>query len=97
MDRQCAGMHSHNTMMQGMDAKSDKECTQKCVQQLGRKYTLFDKSANTAYQLDNQEKAPGFAGQTVSVKGTYDAARAIRSPFGDNMKSMVSPAESMAR
>jgi hypothetical protein len=74
MDSQCAGMHSHTRMMQGMDAKSAKECTQKCVQQLRGKYALFDKSANTAYQLDNQEKAAGFAGQTVSVKGTYDAA-----------------------
>jgi hypothetical protein len=74
MDSPCAAMHSHDRMMQGMDAKSAKECTQKCVQQLKGKYALFDKSSNTVYQLDNQEKAAGFAGQTVSVKGTYDPA-----------------------
>jgi hypothetical protein len=73
MDSQCAGMGSHAKMMIGVDAKTAKECTQKCVQ-LGGRYALFDPSTKTAYQLDNQEKAAPFAGQKVSVKGTYDAA-----------------------
>lgn len=73
MDSQCAGMRSHDKMMQGVDAKNAKECTQKCVQ-LGGKYVLFDPATKTAYQLDNQEKAAPFAGQKVSVKGTLDAA-----------------------
>jgi hypothetical protein len=73
MDSQCAGMQSHARMMQGVEAKNAKECTQKCVK-LGGKYALFDVSTKTAYQLDNQEKAAAFAGQKVSVKGTYDAA-----------------------
>ena len=74
MDSQCAGMHSHARMMQGMDAKDAKECTQKCVQQLGGKYALFDPTTNTAYLLDNQEKAAAFAGRKVTVKGSLDAA-----------------------
>jgi len=74
MDSQCAGMHSHSRMMQGVNAKNAKECTQKCVQQLGGKYALLDQSTNTAYQLDDQEKAAAFAGQKVNVKGAYDAA-----------------------
>ena len=73
MDSQCASMHTHSRMMQGVGAKNAKECTQKCVQQLGGKYTLFDPSSNTAYQLDNQEKAAAFAGEKVTVKGTYDS------------------------
>jgi len=73
MDSQCAGMHSHSKMMQSVNAKDAKDCTEKCVHQFGGKYALFDPSSNTAYQLDNQEKAAGFAGQKVSVKGTYDA------------------------
>ena len=73
MDSQCAGMHSHSKMMQGVNAKDAKDCTEKCVHQFGGKYALFDASSNTAYQLDNQEKAAGFAGQKVSVKGTYDS------------------------
>jgi hypothetical protein len=73
MDSQCAAMRSHNRMMQGMDAKNAKDCTQKCVQTMGGKYALYDPATKTAYVLDNQEKAAGFAGQKVSVKGTYDA------------------------
>ena len=74
MDSQCAGMGSHARMMQGMEAKDAKECTRKCVEQLGGKYVLFDAATNTAYQLDTQEKAAAFAGRKVSVKGTLDAA-----------------------
>jgi len=74
MDSQCAAMHSHNRMMQGLDAKNNMECTQKCVHQLGGKYALFDPSTNTAYQLDNQEKVSAFAGQKVNITGTYDGA-----------------------
>jgi hypothetical protein len=74
MDSQCANMRSHDRMMQGMEAKDAKECTQKCVQQLGGKYALFDPATKTAYQLDNQEKAAAFAGRKVSVKGMLDAS-----------------------
>jgi hypothetical protein len=74
MDSQCANvMRSHARMMQGLDAKNAKDCTEKCVH-MGGKYTLLDSSANTTYQLDNQEKAAAFAGQKVTVKGTYDSA-----------------------
>jgi hypothetical protein len=73
MDSQCAGMRSHARMMQGVEAKDAKECTQKCVQ-MGGKYVLFDPATKTAYQMDNQEKAAAFAGRKVSVKGTLDAA-----------------------
>ena len=74
MDSQCAGMRSHARMMQGVEAKHAKECTRKCVEQMGGKYALFNPATKTAYQLDNQEKAAAFAGRKVSVKGTLDAA-----------------------
>lgn len=74
MDSQCASMHSHAKMMQGFDLKTTKECTQKCVKELGGKYMLFDPAAKTAYVLDDQAKAAAFAGQKVSVKGTLDGA-----------------------
>lgn len=74
MDSQCAGMRSHTRMMQGLDVKTTKECTQKCIKEMGGKYTLFDASANTAYELDSQDKAAPFAGQKVNVKGTLDSA-----------------------
>ena len=73
MDSQCAAvMHSHARMMQGVDAKNAKECTEKCVH-MGGKYAFLDSSGNTAYQLDDQEKAAAFAGQKVTVKGTLDS------------------------
>lgn len=74
MDSQCAGMRSHAKMMQGLDLKTTKDCTQKCVKELGGKYTLYDPSSSTVYQLDSQDKAAGFAGQKVNVKGSLDAA-----------------------
>ena len=74
MDSQCAAaMRSHTRMMQGLDAKNPKECTQKCVG-MGGKYALLDPVGGTSYQLDNQDKAAPFAGQKVTVKGTYDSA-----------------------
>ncbi len=36
MDSQCAGMRSHTRMMQGLDVKTAKECTQKCEQDNSR-------------------------------------------------------------
>jgi hypothetical protein len=74
MDNQCAAMRSHTRMMEGLGAKTTKECAERCVKELKGKYTLFDPAASTVYQLDSQDKAAGFAGQKVTVKGTYDAA-----------------------
>jgi hypothetical protein len=73
MDSQCAKMGTHAKMMPGVEAKNAKECTIKCVK-IGGKYTLFDASSKSAYQLDNQDKAAEFAGQKVTVTGTLDAA-----------------------
>jgi hypothetical protein len=74
MDSQCAAvMKSHTRMMQGLNAKNAKDCTQKCVG-MGGKYTLLDPLNGTAYQLDSQDKAEPFAGQKVVVKGTLDSA-----------------------
>jgi hypothetical protein len=77
MDNQCASMRSHTRMMQGLGAKTTKDCTEKCVKEMGGKYTLYDPSASTVYQLDAQDKAAAFAGQKVSVKGTIDASKTI--------------------
>jgi hypothetical protein len=73
MDSQCAGMGSHDKMMQGVDAKTAADCSRKCVA-LGGKYVLFDRGAKAVYQIDDQNKAASFAGQKVKVKGTLDAA-----------------------
>lgn len=36
------------------------------------KYILQDKTSGATYQLDNQDKAKGFAGRDVKVTGTLD-------------------------
>ena len=74
MDSPCANMHSHSRMMQGLNAKDAKECTQRCVKELKGKYALWDSSSNTAYQIDNQDKAAAFAGQKVKITGSLDTA-----------------------
>jgi hypothetical protein len=73
MDSPCAAMGNHNRMMKGVEAKDATECSRKCVQLMG-KYVLYDTVKNTTYQLDDQQKSAAYAGQKVSVKGTYDAA-----------------------
>jgi hypothetical protein len=73
MDSQCASMGSHDQMMKGMDAKDAKDCTKKCVR-TGGKYVLYDPATKTTYALDDQQKADEYAGQKVSVKGTFDSA-----------------------
>jgi hypothetical protein len=72
MDSPCAAMRTHSRMMAGVGASNAKDCTEKCVRQ-GAKYALYDPSTQTAYQLDDQQKAAPFAGQKVSIKGTLDA------------------------
>jgi hypothetical protein len=72
MDSQCAQMGSHDMMMKGENAKNAKECAIACVKS-GGKYALYDTAAKRAYQLDNQKKAAGYAGQKVTVTGTLDS------------------------
>jgi hypothetical protein len=48
---------------------SDKECTESCVKN-GSKYVLADETNKMVYQLSDQEKPKGFAGEDVKVTGT---------------------------
>lgn len=47
----------------------DKECTLKCVEG-GGKFVLADPKSKKVYELSDQEKPRGFAGQKVKVSGT---------------------------
>lgn len=73
MDNMCASNGSHVSMMDKMHAKNAKECAQECVHAGGR-YVLYARSAAAIYELDDQTRSEGFAGQTVAVTGNYDAA-----------------------
>ena len=72
MDSQCAQMSTHDKMMKGQGATNAKECTIACVKS-GGKYALYDPAAKRAYQLDNQKKARDYAGQKVTITGSYDS------------------------
>jgi hypothetical protein len=41
---------------------------------MGGKYVLYDPATKMSYRVDDQQKSAVYAGQRVSVKGTYDAA-----------------------
>ena len=71
MDSRCAIDGSHDKMMRQNGTKNAKECTLQCAQS-GGSFVLFDPETKTVYQLDNQEKPAGFAGQRVRISGTYD-------------------------
>lgn len=73
MDSPCAMNNSHEQMekMKGM-SHDPKMCTLKCVE-MGGKFVLQDTAKKITYELDDQEKPREFAGQKVTVAGTYDS------------------------
>ena len=73
MDSQCANMGSHDMMEKKAGTKNAADCTKKCIG-MGGKYVLYDRSTQTAYELDDQEKAAPMAGERVTVTGTLDSS-----------------------
>jgi len=81
MDSQCAMNASHAMMLkkEGMGDKDSNDpmvkamCTKNCVK-MGGTYVLYDAAKKVVYQLDDQQKPADFAGQSVKVTGSYDAA-----------------------
>ena len=71
MDSRCAIDGSHDKMMRQNGVKNAKECTLQCAKS-GGSFVLFDPETKAVYQLDDQQKPEGFAGQRVRVSGTYD-------------------------
>jgi hypothetical protein len=77
MDNDCAKMGSHDAMMKKEGTKDAKDCTLACVKG-GGKYVLYNSTTKKTYQLDDQTKPEQFAGQQVTVTGSYDmGAKAI--------------------
>jgi len=71
MDSRCAIDGSHDKMMAQNGTKNSKECTLQCAKS-GGSFVLFDPETKTVYQLDDQRKPAGFAGQRVRISGSYD-------------------------
>ena len=72
-DSICAAASSHGKMMAQTKAKDVKECTLNCVK-AGAQFVLYNTDDKTIYRLDSQEKVKEYAGQKVTVIGTYDRA-----------------------
>jgi hypothetical protein len=75
-DNTCAKAGSHGKMMPAMHAKDVKECTLACVAK-GDELVLFDSDDRIIYRLDAQDKAKEYAGQTVTIRGSFDRATGI--------------------
>lgn len=71
MDSVCAVQASHDAMIKKEGFKNTKECTLGCVKD-GAKFVLYAPANQTTYQLDDQEKTSDYAGQKVTIIGTYD-------------------------
>lgn len=72
-DSICAAASSHGKMMAQTKAKDVKECTLACVK-AGAQFVLYNTDDKTIYRLDSQDKVKEYAGQKVTVIGTYDRA-----------------------
>lgn len=73
MDSQCAQMGDHGAGYKMTNTKTPKDCTLACVK-AGGKFVLYNAARKATYQLDDQSKPEEFAGQKVTVRGTYDAS-----------------------
>src|ERR1700677_2857690 len=71
MDNECAAAGTHDAMMQKEGFKTTKDCTLGCVK-AGGQFVLYGSGDKKIYQLDDQEKPRDYAGQKVSIIGTYD-------------------------
>ena len=77
MDSPCAAMGSHDKGFTMTKTTTAKECTLACVNMMNGKFMLYDAAKKAAYELDAQDKAKPFAGQKVTVSGTYDSKTKI--------------------
>jgi len=52
--------------------RSERNCVLACVKLDGAQFVLHNPETNRIYKLDDQQKPEAFAGQEVTVSGTYD-------------------------
>jgi Protein of unknown function (DUF5818) len=52
--------------------RSERNCILTCVKLDGAQFVLYNSETNRIYKLDDQQKPEAFAGQEVTVSGTYD-------------------------
>jgi hypothetical protein len=72
MDSTCAKMGNHDAGYKLTNTNTAKDCTVACSK-TGAKFVLYNATRKVTYEIDDQDKARGFAGQKVKVIGAYDA------------------------
>jgi hypothetical protein len=71
MDGICAGGGSHAAVESKEGIKTAKDCVTFCMKS-GAKLMLYIPDTKTAYNLDDQEKSLDYAGEKVTVVGSFD-------------------------
>jgi hypothetical protein len=71
MDSKCAEQGSHNQVMTKEGIKTAKDCTLWCIKD-SSKFVLYTADPKTYYNLDDQDKPQEYAGEKVTIVGTYD-------------------------
>jgi hypothetical protein len=71
MDSLCAGGGSHAAMQSKEGIKTAKDCVLFCMKS-GAKLVLYIPATKTIYNLDDQDKSLDYAGEKVTVVGSYD-------------------------
>ena len=72
MDSFCAEDGHHIGVNKSQQNTSTAGCTLTCVKLGGARFVLYDPQTERTYKLDDQQKPEAFAGQKVTVLGTYD-------------------------
>jgi hypothetical protein len=71
MDSVCAGGGSHAAMQSKEGIKTAKDCALYCMKS-GAKLVLYISETKSVYNLDDQDKSQDYAGEKVTVVGSYD-------------------------
>jgi hypothetical protein len=66
-----SGQQQNNTPLSYTGDIIDSNCTLMCIKDPS-KFVLYSKGAKTSYNLDDQDKPQQYAGEKVTIIGTYD-------------------------
>jgi hypothetical protein len=72
MDSSCAEDGHHIGVIKNGVIKNEKSCILTCVKFGGAQFVLYNSETKRIYKLDDQQQPEVFAGQEVTITGSYD-------------------------
>lgn len=72
MDSSCAEDGHHIGVIKNGVFKNEKSCILTCVKFGGAQFVLYNSETRRIYKLDDQQQPEVFAGQDVTITGSYD-------------------------